>query len=352
MRPFLRAFDKILKCLSNSVFSRTLASRWKGKLSCWCFFSRWIWTQILCSSDPECSSRVQISQPDPQMSSGALIHVPHYLSNLRFRVWKKMQETLHHSESLEDVKSLYTLCTSNNHYEVEVNFNYRLFHKIIPQIHDDYKAQSILRGVSLCIRFVFLIYKKKYSLIDCILFAAPLTLDPNTAHPHLTLSADLTSVSNSDVGQNLPGNPERFDMYACVLGSEGFNSGTHCWDVEVGDNTRWILGITTSSNQRKGGVFFNTNVWRVRYMNSKYSSKSPDQPFTLLTVKEQLQRVRVQLDCERGKVSFSDPRTNICLCSFTTTFTETVFPFLYNHCTASPLSILPVKLIVTTENHS
>ncbi|XP_058654656.1 E3 ubiquitin-protein ligase TRIM35-like isoform X2 [Onychostoma macrolepis] len=40
--------------------------------------------------------RVQISQPDPQMSSGALIHVPHYLSNLRFRVWKKMQETLKH----------------------------------------------------------------------------------------------------------------------------------------------------------------------------------------------------------------------------------------------------------------
>ncbi len=172
------------------------------------------------------------------------------------------------------------------------------------------------------------------------------------AHPHLTLSADLTSVSFSDVGQNLPGNPERFDMYSCVLGSEGFNSGTHCWDVEVGDNTLWSLGITTASNQRKGEVFFNTNVWRVRYMNSKYSSQSPEQPLTLLTVKEQLQRVRVQLDCERGKVSFSDPRTNICLCSFTTTFTETVFPFLYNRCTASPLRILPVKLIVTTENHS
>ncbi len=42
------------------------------------------------------------------MSSGALIHVPHYLSNLRFRVWKKMQETLHHSESLEDLTSVDT----------------------------------------------------------------------------------------------------------------------------------------------------------------------------------------------------------------------------------------------------
>ncbi len=42
------------------------------------------------------------------MSSGALIHVPHYLSNLRFRVWKKMQETLKHSESAADLTSVDT----------------------------------------------------------------------------------------------------------------------------------------------------------------------------------------------------------------------------------------------------
>ncbi|XP_073677092.1 nuclear factor 7, brain-like [Garra rufa] len=221
--------------------------------------------------------RVQISQPDPQMSSGALIHVPHYLGNLPFRVWKKMQETVQHT---------------------------------------------------------------------------PLTLDPNTADSSLKLSPDLTSVSYSDVAQNVPDNPERIDRYACVLGSEGFNSGTHCWDVEVKDNTLWSVGITTVSNQRKGEVFFKSNVWRVRYMDSEYCSQSPDQPLTDLSVKEKLQRVRVHLDYDRGKVSFSDPLTNICLCTFTTTFTETVFPFLYNHCTTSPLRILPVKLIVTAENHS
>ncbi|XDV36753.1 hypothetical protein PO909_006480, partial [Leuciscus waleckii] len=42
--------------------------------------------------------RVQISQPDPRMSSGALIHVSRYLGNLPFRVWKKMLETVQHSE--------------------------------------------------------------------------------------------------------------------------------------------------------------------------------------------------------------------------------------------------------------
>ncbi|XDV36754.1 hypothetical protein PO909_006481, partial [Leuciscus waleckii] len=174
-----------------------------------------------------------------------------------------------------------------------------------------------------------------------ILFAAPLTLDPNTAYRRLTLSADLTSVSVSRVDKTLPDNPERFDWYPCVLGSEGFNSGTHCWDVEVGESTHWILGITTASNQRKGEAFFKSNVCCVQYMNSKYGSQSP-----------KLQRVRVQLDYDRGTVSFSDPVTKDCLRKFRTSFTETVFPFLYNYCTTSPLRILPVKLFITAENHS
>ncbi|XP_048036151.1 nuclear factor 7, brain-like [Megalobrama amblycephala] len=221
--------------------------------------------------------RVQISQPDPEMSSGALIHVSHYLGNLSFRVWKKMMETVQHT---------------------------------------------------------------------------PMTLDPNTANPRLTLSTDLTSVLNSGERKKCPNNPERINFYPCVLSSEGFNSGTHCWDVEVGDNTLWILGITTASNQRKEKVFFKSNVWCVWYKDSKYYSQSPEQHLTVFTVEEKLQRVRVQLDYDGGTVSFSNSVTKNCLCTFRTSFTETVFPFLFNHCTTSPLRILPVKVFVTVENHS
>src|SRR4029434_10742384 len=85
-----------------------------------------------------------------------------------------------------------------------------------------------------------------------LLSAAPVTLDPNTAHPILILSEDLTSVRRSDEIQQLPDNPERFDASASVLGSEGFYSGTHCWDVEVGENTWWGVGVITESLQRKG----------------------------------------------------------------------------------------------------
>ncbi len=99
--------------------------------------------------------------------------------------------------------------------------------------------------------------------VNCV-SSAPVILDPNTANPRLVLSNDLTSVRLSRY-RPVPDNPERFDCYRCVLGSEGFNSGTHCWDVEVKDGSVWTLGVTTASNQRKGWGFFNTDVWSLQY---------------------------------------------------------------------------------------
>ncbi|XP_042559213.1 zinc-binding protein A33-like [Clupea harengus] len=176
----------------------------------------------------------------------------------------------------------------------------------------------------------------------------PVTLDPNTAHPKLILSEDLTSVRYSNETQQLPDNPERFDEYTCVLGSEGFNSGTHCWDVEVGDRDNWFMGVKTESSQRKGGSFI-CGVWRVYQHDGEYKAYSPSHPLTILTVKQKPQRIRVQLDWDRGKLSFSDPDNNTHLHTFTHTFTERVFPF-FN--TKSSLMILPVKAAVTVEQLS
>ncbi|XP_063042049.1 zinc-binding protein A33-like [Engraulis encrasicolus] len=178
----------------------------------------------------------------------------------------------------------------------------------------------------------------------------PVTLDPNTAHPKLILSEDLTSVRRVDKKQQLPDNPERFDEYPCFLGSEGFNSGTHCWDVEVGDNTWWDVGVMAESLQRKGDFIFLSGQWCVHYNNGKYGQHAPPQPLTLLTVKQKLQRIRVQLDWDRGKLSFSDPDNNTHLHSFTHTFTERVFPYFgtANEC---PLRMLPVKTSIRVEQH-
>ncbi|KAM9486309.1 E3 ubiquitin-protein ligase TRIM39-like [Clarias gariepinus] len=171
---------------------------------------------------------------------------------------------------------------------------------------------------------------------------SPVTLDPNTAHPNLIVSDDLTSVRLSEKTQKLPDSPERFDKYWCILGSEGFTSGTHCWDVEVGDCTWWTLGVITESAQRKGEIYSRNGIWCVWFNSGKYNAHAPPYPPTLLPVSQKLQKIRVRLDWDRGTLLFSDPLTYTHIHTFTHRFTDKLLPILNVACKKSSLKILPV----------
>nr|XP_042697210.1 LOW QUALITY PROTEIN: tripartite motif-containing protein 15-like [Chrysemys picta bellii] len=130
------------------------------------------------------------------------------------------------------------------------------------------------------------------------------TLDPDTAHPQLVLSEDRKSVRWEDTAQDLPNNPERFDTDLCVLGSEGFTSGKHYWEVPVGDGLYWAVGVARESVNRKGRISRNPEggIWAVECCWGHCQSlTSPETPLPLNQVPS---RLGIYLDCERRQVTF------------------------------------------------
>uniref|UniRef100_A0A8C7HDS3 Nuclear factor 7, brain-like n=1 Tax=Oncorhynchus kisutch TaxID=8019 RepID=A0A8C7HDS3_ONCKI len=155
----------------------------------------------------------------------------------------------------------------------------------------------------------------------------PVILDPNTASSWLCLSDDLTSVSQTDPEQQVPDSPERFMKYADILGSKGFSSGKHSWEVEVGDHPDWIMGVAKESVDRKGERHASpkNGVWAIRQDSGKYANGKGE---TLL-LKKKPQRIRVQPDYDQGEVSFYDSIDMTLIYTYKDTFTETLYPYFY-----------------------
>lgn len=177
-------------------------------------------------------------------------------------------------------------------------------------------------------------------------------LDPNTAHPELILSEDLTSVQRGYGTQYLPNNPERFDQVYCVVGSETFTSGIHSWDIDVTDVPDWEVGVTTGLIPRTGKTDLGSENCSVKASHGEYLARFSTAAAFKLHLKDSLQKIRVQLDFQRGEVEFSDPVTDTPVFSFSHSFTEGVFPFFITPCKLSVLRILPLYIdyILNTEH--
>uniref|UniRef100_UPI003AAB3380 nuclear factor 7, ovary-like n=1 Tax=Centroberyx gerrardi TaxID=166262 RepID=UPI003AAB3380 len=152
---------------------------------------------------------------------------------------------------------------------------------------------------------------------------SPVILDPNPANSSLYLSDDLTSVRHGDTVQQLPENPERHTMYAAVLGSEGFSSGKHSW--EVGDHPAWTVGLAKESVDRKGKRYASPEygLWCLLHDSGKYIDVLGE----TVPVKQSLQRIRVQLDYDRGELSFYNSEDKTHIYTHRDTFTEKLYPY-------------------------
>uniref|UniRef100_A0AAY4A2N7 B30.2/SPRY domain-containing protein n=1 Tax=Denticeps clupeoides TaxID=299321 RepID=A0AAY4A2N7_9TELE len=200
-----------------------------------------------------------------------------------------------------------------------------------------------------CVFTFFLIVFSENLLLD-------VTLDPDSAHPNLILSADGKQVRHGDKRQNLPDNPERFGYCVCVLGKEGFSSGRFYYEVEVGGKPEWDLGVARVSINRKGKIILTpqNGYWTVWLRNGNKYSACSDSP-VLLSLSKKPQKVGVFVDYEEGLVSFYDVENSSHIYSFTgQTFSEKLYP-LFSPClntggeNSAPLIISPAEHHVLQE---
>ncbi|XP_043941905.1 zinc-binding protein A33-like isoform X2 [Protopterus annectens] len=155
-----------------------------------------------------------------------------------------------------------------------------------------------------------------------------LSLDTKTAHPELVLSEDLVSVRHCNKWQQHADNPERFKCSFSVLGSEGFTSGRHYWEVGVENKTRWIVGVVSESINRKRSIrpSPDNGYWVLCLRNGNDYYVCNVSPKSLgLNVK--LLRIGMYLDYDGRQLSFYNADNMSHLYTFTHTFIERLYPY-------------------------
>ncbi|XP_040211112.1 E3 ubiquitin-protein ligase TRIM39-like [Rana temporaria] len=155
--------------------------------------------------------------------------------------------------------------------------------------------------------------------------ASDILLDVNTAHNYLQISDDMKTVSWSDIKQNRPETPERFQWWFQVLSSQRFSTGRHYWEVDVRESEDCRFGMCYPSIERRGvhsRIGNNKKSWGLWKFNSGCSLLYDNK---LISISSNLSsnRVRIYVDYEAGQLSFYDLCDPIRhLHTFTTTFTE------------------------------
>uniref|UniRef100_A0A8C4W9V0 E3 ubiquitin-protein ligase TRIM39-like n=1 Tax=Gopherus evgoodei TaxID=1825980 RepID=A0A8C4W9V0_9SAUR len=170
-------------------------------------------------------------------------------------------------------------------------------------------------------------------------YRVEVTLNPKTANPQLVLSSDRRSVRLGDERKDLLNCHERFDTAPCVLADEGFSFGRYYWEVEVRDAGCWAVGVARKSVKRKGHLRLTPEhgFWTVEMHMGKYWALNTSP--ALVYCKERLHRVGIYLDYTEGRVAFYNADSLAHLYTFTTSFTEEIFPFFYTKDKTAPLVI-------------
>ncbi|XP_078511969.1 E3 ubiquitin-protein ligase TRIM39-like [Lissotriton helveticus] len=159
-------------------------------------------------------------------------------------------------------------------------------------------------------------------------YKVPVTLDPETAHRHLTISENERRVKWTLSKQTLLESPKRFTLARCVLGKEGFTSGRYYWEVELlQTGLDWSVGVAAECVSRTDDVTQTSQrgVWAAaRRVSDDHSRQAP-----CLPTHQRPLKLGVYLDYEGGRVSIYNADTWEQLNTFSDTFIGGLHPYFW-----------------------
>ncbi|XP_004606286.2 tripartite motif-containing protein 75-like [Sorex araneus] len=174
-------------------------------------------------------------------------------------------------------------------------------------------------------------------------FQEEVTLDPQKAHPSLHMSEDRKSVVYLRNKTKTDEEPERYPADVAVLGSEGYSSGRHYWEVQVGNKPEWAVGVCTDAPSVKGQppLLGQNRSWTVQLQNGTYLAGGSVP--VLLSLKDKPTGIGIYLDYELGQISFYDASDRSHIHSLLETFSDVLKPYFRVGQDSTPLIVSAIR---------
>ncbi|KAJ0055564.1 hypothetical protein NL108_005415 [Boleophthalmus pectinirostris] len=159
-----------------------------------------------------------------------------------------------------------------------------------------------------------------------------LTFDPNTAGRCIFVYyCDKRIKYHKYPTQSVPDSPLRF-IPPRVFASQGFTSGRHYWEVQVGLRSNWNVGVAKETVSRDSDIIATATPGNGFYVIKKdgltYSANCV--PSKVLNLAPRPDIIGVFLDYEDGRLSFYDVNRKVHIYSFMgEKFMEKLYPYFY-----------------------
>lgn len=132
--------------------------------------------------------------------------------------------------------------------------------------------------------------------------------------------------------RDFPKTHKRFDTSHSVLGCEEFKEGRNYWDISMGNEGEWTVGVAWKSVRRKNAISIEprSGIWAIgKRANEYFAFDSPN--CSRLQPNRELRRIRVFFNYAGKHVSFFDAdEASILHHAYTSTVSKEAYvPFFH-----------------------